>query len=146
MNNDSQFEDRLRQESLKPIPGEWRNDILRQATRAAKLQNASTAGPVSIFELLKSRLAILLWPAPRAWAGMAAVWVAILMMNLAAADTTTTAAMAVPLPSAETLRVLKQQQRLLAELVERPEPLKVDRQRAIPSAPRSQRRAEVVAA
>jgi len=64
-------------------------------------------------------------------------------MNFFGADETTTA-MVRPAPSRETLQALKQQQQLLAELVERPELPKADRQRTPPSAPRSQGRMETI--
>ncbi len=35
MNNDSQFENRLRRQPVKPIPAEWREEILDAARNAA---------------------------------------------------------------------------------------------------------------
>jgi len=142
MNDDTQFENRLRHQRVKPVPGEWRDDILREAKRAVKVQRLSPENSYSLLANLKSRLASVLWPVPRAWAGLAAVWVAILVMNFSAADKTAAAAMVGPPPSRETMQALKQQQRLLAELVERPELPKADSPRTNPLGPRSQRRLE----
>ena len=74
-------------------------------------------------QLINFQLSTLLWPHPKAWAGLAAVWLVILAVNFATRETTPrNFARQVAPPSPEMLMVLRQQQLLLAELVERPEP------------------------
>jgi len=118
MNHDSPLEDRLRHQPLKPVPAEWREDILRQAARAVERRQSVPMATVSWCRTLRSRLAGFLWPAPRAWGVLAAVWVVILGLNFAARDTAPQriARQSVP-PSAEVRRLLRQQEELFVELV-----------------------------
>jgi len=139
MNEDAKFEDRLRRQSLKPIPAEWREDILRHAARSCEVRSAAVVRPPSLFEALRSRLAVLLWPAPRAWAGLATVWAAILVMNLSGGRESTTPAMATALPVAQTRQTLKQRQLLLAELAGYSEAREAVQPRGTSPGPRSQR-------
>jgi hypothetical protein len=67
------FESQLQRQTLKPLPPEWRAEILQAARQAAAQPPRSTAG-----------WSVWLWPCPQAWAGLAAVWMAILALNLAA--------------------------------------------------------------
>jgi hypothetical protein len=57
------------------------------------------------------------WPHPKAWVGLAAVWILIFAVDFSMRDTTSvTAEKAVP-PSPEVIVELRQQQRMLAELI-----------------------------
>lgn len=85
----------------------------------------------------------LIWPCRQTWAGLAAVWVVLLTLHLASHDHTEVVARKTPPPSPEMLIVLRQQNLLLAELVERPVPRAADRPKVVPSRPRSQRREEM---
>ena len=67
------FESQLQRQIPKPLPPEWRAEILQAARQAAAQPPRPTAG-----------WSVWLWPCPQAWAGLAAVWVAILALNLAA--------------------------------------------------------------
>ena len=67
------FESQLQRQTLKPLPPEWRAEILQAARQAAAQPPRPTAG-----------WSVWLWPCPQAWAGLAAVWMAILALNLAA--------------------------------------------------------------
>jgi hypothetical protein len=67
------FESQLQRQIPKPLPPEWRAEILQAARQAAAQPPRSTAG-----------WSVWLWPCPQAWAGLAAVWMAILALNLAA--------------------------------------------------------------
>lgn len=74
---------------------------------------------------------------------MAAVWLVILAVNFATRETIPrNFARQVAPPSPEMLMVLRQQQLLLAELVERPEPRAADRPKIVLPRPRSQGRDE----
>lgn len=81
-----------------------------------------------------------------AWGGLAAAWLVIIALNLAARDTTTPAA-AVPQQvaktSPETLQALREQKRLFAELVGSATAGDADAPRFVPR-PRSERKPEMI--
>ena len=85
----------------------------------------------------------LIWPCRRTWAGLAAVWLVLLTLQLASRDPAEVVARNTPPPSPEMLMVLRQQWLLLAELVERRVPRGADRPKAAPARPRSQRQEEM---
>jgi hypothetical protein len=76
--NADDFESKLRQQPFRSLPTEWREDILR-ATRTGLSSQPST-----INHQPQLRWRDWLWPSPVAWAGLAAAWVAIIALNLAA--------------------------------------------------------------
>ena len=82
-------------------------------------------------------------PSPKAWAGLAAVWVVIFVLNFAARDSAPqrVARQSAP-PSAEVRRLLKQQKLLFVELVGPATTSEDDRTKPVGLQPRSQRRAE----
>lgn len=75
------FEQQLAQQSLRPIPPEWRHDILTRAVSGLEPRDSDLAPAVSTRQRLKDWL----WPHPVAWAGLAACWLAILTLNRLAA-------------------------------------------------------------
>lgn len=58
-----------------------------------------------------------LWPCPRVWAGLAAVWLVILLMNLAAGNVPSHRATAPLAFSRQQLLEAKRQQQMLAKLI-----------------------------
>src|SRR5438128_12600352 len=78
--NADDFEKRLQRRSMRPVPREWRGEILDAARRAGDHQ-LSTINPQPA-----SWWRELLWPCPQAWAGLAAAWVLILALNAATRD------------------------------------------------------------
>lgn len=81
--NPDEFEQRLRKEAFRPIPPEWRHELLREA----RLDGAASAGLApspSPCNGLGEWLRDWLWPAPAAWAARAACWVAVLILNRSA--------------------------------------------------------------
>jgi len=134
MNTDD-FEKRLQRQPLRQLPVEWREQIL-SAARQASLSEHATRNTQHVFpsrsllSTLNYQLSTLLWPHPTAWAGLAAVWVVILGINLTTRDASTVVAkQAAPL-SPQIFMAFQEQERLLAELigpgetpaVERPKP------------------------
>jgi len=92
-------------------------------------------------------LSAFLWPHPKAWAGLAAVWLVILGLNFAARDTTPgLEARRVKALTNETVRSLKQREQLLAEVSGLPELREADRPKTMPPSPHSARRPELVRA
>ena len=88
--------------------------------------------------VLLSFLRDLLWPHPKAWAGLAAVWVLILAVDFSVRDRTPMAAEKSPPPSPEVIAELKQQQRMLAELIGARDSSDADRSKSLPTSPRSE--------
>jgi hypothetical protein len=80
MNNDEQFENRLRRQPLRPIPPAWREEILttaavRQPATTARRGKEDATALVAGWRLLFARM-------PLAWAALAALWVGIVGVNL----------------------------------------------------------------
>jgi hypothetical protein len=77
------FEESLRRQSIRPIPGEWREEILRAARDG---RDAARRRPVGAARLPCFWWREWLWPCPRAWAGLAAAWGIILLLNVTAPE------------------------------------------------------------
>ncbi len=112
--NDDQFEQRLRRQPLRRIPAGWREQILTAARPASPR--------TSTLDSRQNWFLALLWPHPRAWAGLAAVWLVILTFNLMMRDEPKIVANrdSAP-PSAEVQAALREQHRLFVELAGVPE-------------------------
>ena len=81
-----QFEQRLRRQPLTSVPPEWRAEILA-AARARQPQSACRTAPASSARAaFRDRLAAWLWPHPKAWAGVAAVWIVIAILQFSLRD------------------------------------------------------------
>ena len=132
-----QFERRLSEQPLRKIPAEWRGEILAVAGRASgfEARKSESFGRPTI----SSRLALWLWPSPQAWAGLAAVWVLILGMDVASHDRSPATGENSGPPTAEMLAQLKQQQRVLAELMGARESNDADRSKISAPRPRTGR-------
>jgi hypothetical protein len=124
MNSD--FENRLQDQPLREIPDGWR----------AKIMAAAQPAPPWWRQWL--------WPCPQAWSALAAVWVVILGMNLAAGKSPGQPPGATVVCSRQELQGLKEQQQRLAQLVSPGEPMAAEPPKAI-LAPRSERRRAIVA-
>jgi hypothetical protein len=144
-----QFEQRLRQQRVKKIPGKWRAEILAIAREAQPIRHSSfdirsprqsraEAGH-SRLSTINQKLSTLLWPHPKAWAGLAAVWVCIFALNFSMRDKPVVLAAKASFSSPEVMAELKQQQKMLAELIGPVELRVADRQRLLPSKPHSER-------
>ena len=136
MNDD--FEQQLRRQSSRQLPSDWRADILRTAHASSRPRLSNR--PSSILHHLSS----FLWPHPRAWAGLAAAWLVIIVLNLAAHDASARTAQKSAPPSPETIIALRQQERLLAELIGPQEISSAEEPRRTSHSPRSERRDEIL--
>jgi hypothetical protein len=136
MNDFEQFEKRLQRQPLRQAPPAWREEIVSAARQAETPRHSSRVTFQSLLTALNSRLSALLWPHPRAWAGLAAVWVMICLLNFAYREDAppASARRAVP-PSPQMREMLRAQEQLLAELVEEM-PL-VNRPKTAPPRPHS---------
>ncbi len=131
MNDETeQFERRLNRQPLRPIPSEWREDILREGRRVVGPNQKSRPSLFLAFNLQPSTLF--------RWSALAAVWVVILALNHAARDTTPIVTAKSTPPSPQMLLALRQQQKLLAELIEPAATRDADKPKSFVPRPRSE--------
>lgn len=137
MKREDPFETRLQGLPGRQMPSAWRGEILC-AARAAAGQRRPEFG-VSLRSRLEALLASIFWPHPRAWAGLAAVWLVVFALSFASREPAPSgmAAQSVP-PSPQLREMLKEQQQLLAELVEQDAPREASRGSSRPPQPRSE--------
>jgi hypothetical protein len=110
-----EFEQRLQRQPLRQIPDEWREEILVAAD--VNRRNLPVREFTFAATTFRRLLSIRLWPCPRAWAALAAVWVVILAVNLSLRDNPGTFVANSAPPSPQVLAALQQQRRLLSELI-----------------------------
>jgi hypothetical protein len=133
-----QFEQRLKRRPLRPVSAQWRDGILAAASEAQPVKSSRPVVDRSFLSILRGRLASMLWPHPVAWGGLAAIWVFIFAVNVSNRDQgPVIAEKAVP-PSPEVMAQLKQQQRLLAELLSPNDSPDADRPKIFVPKPRSE--------
>jgi hypothetical protein len=109
----NEFEQKLSRQSLRKIPGEWRAEILV----AADVNRREGVRAFTSAATIRLRLREIFWPAPAAWAALAAVWVFIFALNFSIRDKTPVVAEKVLPPSPEVVAELRQQKLLFAELI-----------------------------
>jgi hypothetical protein len=147
MNRADEFEEGLRQQPLRPIPSAWRRGILSAAREAASARLSPEVSRPSLLSSLSSRLSALLWPNPKAWAGLGAVWLLVLGLNLASREPGRQAVAQDAMPPSPQLRaLLQQQEQLFAELVGPVERTVADRPKPSTPRPHSQRQEEFLRA
>src|ERR1051326_5738261 len=145
MNRFDDFEEQIRRQPLRPIPPAWRDQILTTACSACVPERPEQACQRQFVARARLWASALFWPHPRAWAGLAAVWVAVLAMNWASREPIQqqTAARKTPAPSPQLRELLHQQERMFAELVGPDQKTDADKPKSLPR-PHSQLREEVV--
>ena len=111
------------------LPAAWRNVASSIQAFNARMVRGN----------LSQHLSALLWPHPKAWAGLAAVWILIAGLNLSTRDPSPRLAVKTAAPSPTTLVELRQQHRLYAELLGRMDAPDADRPRLLAPKPRSER-------
>jgi hypothetical protein len=138
MNDETeQFERRLKRQSLKKIPGEWREEIVGQASSLSPFAKAKKS-ETGRMPVLLSICRALLWPNPKAWAGLAAIWLFIFAVNFSIRDKTPVVAENISSPSPEMLAELRQQQKMFVELLGVNETRVADRQKIFLPKPQSE--------
>jgi hypothetical protein len=140
MNHDD-FEQKLRRQPLRQVPAEWREEILAVAGRESRVEGRTQQWRRS--SSLVSRLSSFLWPHPVAWAGLAAVWILIFAVDFSIGDKAPVVAEKSLPPSPQVMVELRQQQRLLAELIGPRETRDADRSKSLSPRPRSERNFEI---
>ena len=134
-----EFEQRLSRQPLRQLPPDWRGEILAAAREAQSSGHSSPVTRHGWLATFNQQLSTIFWPHPKAWAGLAAVWILILAMNLSERDASPRLVVKSASPSPEAMVELKKQQRLLAELVGTYEAPDVDRRKIFSPRPRSER-------
>jgi hypothetical protein len=135
------FEQKLQRQPLRQVPAGWRNEILAAAASGHALPVARH----SFLSSLNSQLSTILWPHPTAWAGLAAAWIFILAVNVSVRDRLPVVAEKSTPPAPEVIVELRQQRRLLAELMGPRDARDADRSKSFVPQPRSER-ADLIAA
>lgn len=124
--NPDDLEQQLRGQPLRQVPAAWRDEILGAARRAgaeASARRGQTTGRPKPWAAVWAQVAGLLWPSPRAWAGLAAIWMVIVSLNLFGRAPAASEGKALPVASAALRMALREQQRVLAQFIEGREPL-----------------------
>jgi len=111
MNGNDQFEQRLRSQPLKTVPSAWRAGILSAAHDVIASRQVSR---VSLCSLIWHEL---IWPCRRIWVGLAPVWLALLVFNVAHSDRGRIVTAKSTMPPGEMRLALQEQQRILAEII-----------------------------
>lgn len=129
MSTNDPFEQRLLRQPLRSVPPAWREAILSQASRAAGADSPAV-GWRHLLRWGDGVLRELRWPSPRAWAGLAAVWGMIAVLNLVASGGAEPASRPAPGAARQFWQMLKEQRQVLAELdgvspVSEPGPVRV---------------------
>jgi hypothetical protein len=135
------FEKRLQRQVPRQIPAAWREKILTNAQSTSTSPNAPSTTHHGLRSLIH-QFTTLLRPQRVAWCGIVAAWLLIFSLNHSVKSEPTLAAASQPRPSAEALQALKQQRLLFAELSDKKVLSELERTKASPSGPRSQRREE----
>src|SRR5262245_13178174 len=108
-----ELERQLQRQTLRSVPAAWKEEIL-QAAQAAVRCRARTVPARST-----SAWREWLWPAPPAWAGLAAVWLLIVVLHFSdSVSDPSPASHGDFRPSPEVLSVLAEQRRWLLELTD----------------------------
>jgi len=113
----NEFEQRLRQVPVKPLPGDWRAEILAVAAAVQPLPEHDIHAAPAWRTCLLAGCRSLFWPHPRAWAGLAAVWVIIALIHFSQGDEAPVLAEKAAPPTPEMQAHLRQQQQMLVELL-----------------------------
>ena len=111
------FEQRLQRQPLRQVPAEWRAEILSAAREGQTIRHSSFVIRRSWLSTLNSQLSTIFWPHPKAWAGLAAVWILIFAVDFSVRDKSPVVAEKAAPPSQEVIAELNKQQQMLAELI-----------------------------
>src|SRR5437870_4034840 len=138
--NSDDFEQRLQRQPPRQIPSQWRAEILSKAHHARITHHVSFWR--ILISTLNSQLSTLLWPSPKAWASLAAIWLLLLIVNASTNDKSIAVARTLPRPAPERLMAWREQERLLTELLGPREMPVAEKPKSAASSPRSERHNE----
>ncbi|HEY3856296.1 MAG TPA: hypothetical protein VGO67_18065 [Verrucomicrobiae bacterium] len=124
----TEFENQLQRQPLRQPPSEWRSQILGAASLSA---------PRSLYAPLIDWVSGWLWPHPRAWAGLGAAWVLILLLHFTSSDEAQLIGSSSPI-TVQSLARMQQQTLGMAELLGSVDIYNPPAAVVSPSAPRSE--------
>jgi hypothetical protein len=113
----------------------------RASANDARERRPQTAATTALQTLWRE----LIFPCRRIWAGLAAVWILIFIVNFSQRDGSQTM-MAKSAPSPEMILTFRQQEMLLAELIGQNEPQAAEPPKTFSPRPSSERRFEILTA
>ncbi len=109
-----EFEQQLQSQPLRSVPSEWRAEILEVAHAARTAHESRVTRQATSVPWWRNWL----WPCPQAWAGLAATWLILVVLHLAARPTLPS--VAIQSPSPEKRMAVAAQRRELARLLDVP--------------------------
>jgi hypothetical protein len=111
------FEQQLQRQTIRKIPETWRDQVLSAAQNTYQSRPSPAVTPWwTALRALKARLPGLVWPSPKAWAGLVFVWLVIAVLNVTTSDRKGTVAR-ISVDTREWLSSWKDQERLLSEVI-----------------------------
>lgn len=131
------FEQKLQHQTIREVPHSWRREILAAAHSARAPHLAVDRRHAGWFSSFPRGLSALLWPSPKAWCGLAALWVLIVAFHFATPNSSPVLAENPVAMSPQRQMALRDQEKLLAELIGRSAKRESD-SKLSPSRPRSQ--------
>jgi len=135
-----QFEKRVKDQPLRHVPAEWRDEILSTVDKTQTARSRQPQAGRSFLSLFGFQLRSILWPHPVAWGGLAAVWIFIGAAHFSMRDQAPALAEKTSPLSPEAVAELKQQKQLLAELIGASDTSSAaDKQKTFVPKPRSER-------
>jgi hypothetical protein len=108
------FEQQLQRRPMRPVPAEWRADILSAAKAVSDTQHETRNTQSLAMKLWQE----LIWPCRRVWLGIAAIWFVVLACNMSMDDSPKVVASQTPPPTPEMMAALREQKQLLVQLLE----------------------------
>jgi len=137
--NPDEFEQRIQHQPVRAVPPDWRSQILSTAAAAARSTKDHQLG--SVFTLLgisRVQTLSLLWPSPKVWAGLVAIWLLLAGANRAMLSPPGSSANSGSRPAAGTITAWKEKEQILAELIQPQETSTVQASTPAKPRPRSQ--------
>ena len=132
----NEFEQKLKRQPLRKIPGGWRTEILAAVDSQAR---RGEVRKISFLSTINHQLSNLFWPHPKAWAALAVIWIFIFAVNFSMRDNSPRIGEKSAPLSPEVIVELKKEQLLYAELIGPRETPDADRQKIFSPKPRSER-------
>jgi hypothetical protein len=123
MSENDPFEKTVQRQQIKPLPKEWRSQILVHARTAAgpnlveepRSATDRVQGVSAVFNFLKTIGAELLFPGRKAWASLGMAWALIIFAAMLSRDEDAGGSSSADRPSPLAQELLKEQAQLLSE-------------------------------
>lgn len=120
--NPEDFEQELSRRPLRPLPIDWRAEILAASRSSVPAENRTSKVPARD-PFLVTLWRELFWAGRRVWLGFACIWLFIIVANYANTDTPRAMASGPP-PSRQQILAIQSQRQLLLQLLDQEPPSK----------------------